>query len=184
LSNPSWVDSTVHGDTPGMTDTNYLINPRQAAFARYLRDVNVYKCPAEKTIFKRPGSRPLPKLRSYSMNDYITPPGGGSWGNQYHYKLTSQILRPTGVFIFIDVEPGSMCYTPFRIPENDFELWFTAPGAMHGRGASLTFADGHAEFKKWRRANFRPPQNNSPHPSPSDRIDVMWLRRRAHHLLQ
>src|SRR3954449_5595140 len=31
-SNPSWVDSTVHGDTPGMSDPNYLIDPKRAAF--------------------------------------------------------------------------------------------------------------------------------------------------------
>jgi prepilin-type N-terminal cleavage/methylation domain-containing protein len=183
-SNPSWVDSTVHGDTPGMTDPAYLMDPKRAAFARYIRDINIYKCPAEKTVFKRRGSKPLPKLRSYSMNDYITPPGGGSWGTQYHYKNANDIRTPTKVFIFIDVEPGSMCFTPFRIPETDSEPWFTAPGAMHGGGSCLTFSEGHAEFKKWKKPSYRAPTDNSPHPSPSDRTDVMWLRRRAHHLIQ
>jgi prepilin-type N-terminal cleavage/methylation domain-containing protein/prepilin-type processing-associated H-X9-DG protein len=185
LSNPSWVESTVHGDTPGMSDPNYLIDPRRAAFARYVSDFKIYKCPSEKTVFKRPAGRSVPKLRSYSMNDYITPPGEGSWGVQYHYRRAGDMLKPTGTFVFIDSEPGSMCYTPFRIPESDSEPWFTAPGAMHGRGASLTFADGHAESKKWRKPSFRPPlTDGSPHPSPSDRADVMWLRRRAHHLIQ
>lgn len=183
-SNPSWVDSTVHGDTPGMSDPNYLIDPKRAAFAKYIRDIKVYKCPAERTVFKRPGGRTLPKLRSYSMNDYITPPGGGSWGVKYHFRAASDILNTSGTFVFIDVEPGSMCYTPFRIPDTDTEPWFTAPGAMHNRGTALTFADGHAESKKWKKPSFRAPLNNSPHPSPSDRTDVMWLRRRAHHLIQ
>src|SRR5688572_11224635 len=75
-SAPSWVDSTIHGDTPGMWDTNYLIDPKRAAFAKYLRTVEVYRCPAEKTVFRRPGGRTVRKLRSYSMNDYITPPDG------------------------------------------------------------------------------------------------------------
>ncbi len=183
-STPSWVDSTVHGDTPGWSDPNYLIDPKRAAFAKYLRTVEVYRCPAEKTVFRRPGGRTVPKLRSYSMNDYITPPGQGSWGARYHFRRTTDMVSPATTFVFIDSEPGSICYTPFRIPESDSQPWFTAPGAMHARGTALTFSDGHAESKKWKRPSFRAPANGSPHPSPSDRVDVTWLRRRAHHLIQ
>lgn len=179
-SNPSWVDSTVHGDTPGMWDTNYITDPRRAAFARYVKDVNIYRCPAERTVFKR-GSRTLPKIRSVSMNDYITPPGGGSWGLKYHFRKASDMVAPANTFVFIDVEPASICFTPFRIPDSDTQQWFSAPGSMHNRGTGLTFADGHAESKKWKRPSLRKPLNGSPHPSPSDRVDVMWLRRRAHH---
>jgi prepilin-type N-terminal cleavage/methylation domain-containing protein len=180
-SNPSWVDSTVHGDTPGMWDRNYLLDPKRAAFARYIRDVNIYKCPSERTMFRRPGRPSVPKLRSYSMNDYITPPGGGSQGLSYHFRKASDMLAPAGTFVFTDVEPGSMCFTPFRIPDSDSASWFSAPGAMHARGTALTFADGHAETKRWKRPTFRAPISGSPHPSPTDRTDVMWLRRRAHH---
>jgi prepilin-type N-terminal cleavage/methylation domain-containing protein len=184
-SNPSWVDSTVHGDTPGMSDPNYLTDPKRAAFAKYVRDIKIYKCPAETTLFKRPGGRTLPKIRSYSMNDYITPPGGGSWGVRFHFRKAADMVRPSNTFVFIDVEPGSMCYTPFRIPDSDTQPWFSAPGAMHARGTALTFGDGHAESKRWRKPSFRAPGNSgSPHPSPSDRADVTWLRRRAHHLIQ
>jgi prepilin-type N-terminal cleavage/methylation domain-containing protein len=182
---PSWVDSTVHGDTPGMWDTNYFIDPKRAAFAKYMKTLGVYKCPAERTVFKRPGGKSVPKLRSVSMNDYITPPGGGSWGLKYHYRNFSEMLHPSLTFVFIDVEPGSICYTPFRIPESDTEPWFSAPGAMHNRGTGLTFADAHAETKKWKKPSLRPvPNGNNPHPSPSDQADVRWLRRRAHHLIQ
>lgn len=184
FSNPSWVDSTVHGDTPGMSDPNYLVDPKRAAFAKYIREVKVYKCPAEKTVFRRSGGRTVPKLRSYSMNDYITPPGEGSWGVKYHFRKSTDVQRPAMTFVFIDVEPGSMCYTPFRIPDSDTQPWFSAPGAMHAKGANLTFADGHAESKRWKRPTYRAPTSGSPHPSPTDRQDVYWLRRRAHHLIQ
>ena len=117
------------------------------------------------------------------MNDYITPPGDGSWGVRYHFRTATDIVSPSTTFVFTDVEPGSMCFTPFRIPDVDTQPWFTAPGAMHNKGTALTFADGHAETKKWKRPSFRPPAGGSPHPSPSDRVDVMWLRRRAHHLI-
>ena len=182
-SNPSWVDSTVHGDTPGFTDVNYLLDPKRAAFAKYLTDAKVYKCPAEKTVFKR-GPHSVPKIRSYSMNDFITPPGGESWQTQYHFRIASDMANPSTTFVFIDSEPASICYTPFRIPQSDTDTFFTAPGAMHWRGTGLTFGDGHAGSKRWKKADMRPPVNGSPHPSPSDKADVMWLRRRAHHLIQ
>ena len=182
---PSWVDSTVHGDTPGFWDTNYITDPKRASFARYIRDVNIYKCPAEKTKFRRPMNKWVPKIRSYSMNDYITPPGGGSWGVSLHYKNASQIIHPSLIFVFIDSEPASICYSPFRIPDSDTQPWFTAPGAMHSRGTGLTFADGHAEGKRWRQASMRKsPHPGSPHPSPGHRVDVSWLRRRAHHTIK
>src|SRR5687768_9506311 len=71
-----WVESTIHGDTPGFSDPSFLIDPRKAAFARYIRVAEVYRCPAEQTVFRR-GRNVFPKLRSYSMNDYMTPPGVG-----------------------------------------------------------------------------------------------------------
>ena len=185
MSNPSWVDSTVHGDTQGFWDTNYLTDPKRAAFARYHKQYKIYKCPADKTYFLRPGGVRQYRIRSISMNDYITPPGGESWTVQLHYKTADSIANPSKVFIFIDSEPASICYTPFRIPENDNAQFFTAPGAMHNRGTGLTFADGHAETHRWWRGTNRKPLANgaSPHPSPSDKRDVMWLRRRAHHLI-
>ncbi len=59
------------------------------------------------------------------------------------------MLRPSNTFVFIDVEPGSICFTPFRIPDSDTQPWFSAPGAMHAKGTALTFADGHAEWHNW-----------------------------------
>lgn len=186
MSNPSWVDSTVHGDTQGFWDTNYLTDPKRAAFARYHREYKIYKCPADRTYFPRGQGKRLQVIRTISMNDYITPPGGGSWGAQYHYKTMDAILNPSKVFIFIDSEPASICFTPFRIPDRDNDPFFTAPGAMHNRGTGLTFADGHAEAHRWwKSSNRKAPvaAGSSPHPSPSDKRDVMWLRRRAHHLI-
>jgi len=60
----------------------------------------------------------------------------------------------------------------------------TELGAMHANGTGLTFADGHAETKRWRKPSSRAPIAGSPHPAPTDRADVMWLRRHAHHLIQ
>jgi prepilin-type N-terminal cleavage/methylation domain-containing protein/prepilin-type processing-associated H-X9-DG protein len=180
---PTWVDATIHGDTPGFTDPAYLTDPRRAAFGRYLRNVEVYRCPAENTTFRR-GNRLIPKLRSYGMSGLMTPPTAGGptpAGMLRPFQLASNIRDPANTFVFLDVEPASLCFQPFDVPANDATQFFSAPGAMHGRSSVLSFADGHAEVHKWFRVTMRKIPAANPHPSPSDRRNVMWLRRRAHH---
>jgi len=106
-----------------------------------------------------------------------------------HHQLqllfrVEQLLAPATTFAFIDVEPASICYTGFAVPSTDHESWWHVPGSLHTRGAILSFADGHSEFHRWHTPYNRPMSIQVPddHPTaPGDRIDVAWLRRRAHH---
>ena len=183
----NWVESTVHGATPGFIDPLALTDARRAGFAPYVRAVGVYRCPADKTVYTI-GTRRQPKLRSYSMNDYLN---GGA--EQFaprapitFYKKGSELLNPSHLFVFIDVEPASCCYTPFEIPVADTQAYFTAPGALHGRKTGiLSFADNHAEAHRWAQPVLRRTTSSvtsSPHPVPSNPADVQFIRLRAHHL--
>jgi prepilin-type N-terminal cleavage/methylation domain-containing protein len=183
----NWVESTVHGPTPGFIETNALIDPKRAGFAAYLKTLAVYKCPAERTVYNL-GARRVPKLRSYSMNDYLN---GGA--QQYapippvtFYKRNSQFGKPAELFVFMDVEPLSICYTPFEIPVSNTQSYFTAPGALHDRKSGvLSFADSHSESHRWRKPVLRittPGLVSNPHPVPSDPQDVSYIRTRSHHL--
>jgi prepilin-type N-terminal cleavage/methylation domain-containing protein len=184
----NWVESTVHGATPGFIDPGAFTDPRRAAFAAYLKSPGVYGCPAERTVYPA-GSRRVAKLRSYSMNDYLN---GGA--EQFapvppvtFYKRNSDFRRPADLFVFIDVEPLSICYTPFEIPMGNSQPYFTAPGALHSKNAGvLSFADCHAESHRWRKPVLRKAAagfNSSPHPVQSNPQDVSYIRTRAHHLL-
>ena len=187
----TWVEGTIHGDTPGFTDPNALIDKRRAAFAQYISTAATYKCPAERSTYKH-GRTIVDKIRSYSMSDFMAPPnaeepmrGTIPKGYPFPFQRGAEILDPANTFAFIDVEPGSICFTPFEIPTSDNNQWFSAPGAMHGKGAVLSFSDGHTESHRWRKpSNRKVLTSNMPHPSPSDKNDVFWLRRRAHHLIQ
>lgn len=185
LSGLNWVESTVHGATSGFIETNALIDPRRAAFASYLKSVAVYRCPADQTTYPI-GAQRVPKLRSYSMNDYLN---GGV--EQFapippitFYKRASEFRRPATLFVFIDVEPASICYTPFEIPVANTQTYFTAPGSMHdGNRGVLSYADGHSESHRWKRPVQRAITSGvSPHPVPSDSQDVSYIRARSHHL--
>jgi prepilin-type N-terminal cleavage/methylation domain-containing protein len=183
----NWVESTVHGPTTGFVETNGLTDPRRAAFANYIKGHGVYKCPTERTVYTM-GSRRVSKLRSYSMNDYLngdpqqySPPAPLTF-----YKRSTDFVRPSELFVFIDVEPLSICYTPFEIPTSNSQQWFTAPGALHDRKTSvISFADGHSESHRWRKPVRRLSTagvNSNPHPVSSDPIDVSYIRTRSHHL--
>jgi len=181
----NWVESTVHGATPGFVETNALIDAKRAAFAAYLKSVAVYRCPAEQTTYPM-GAQRVPKLRSYSMNDYLN---GGV--EQFapippitFYKRASEFRRPATLFVFIDVEPASICYTPFEIPVANTQSYFTAPGAMHDRNSGvLSYADAHSESHRWKKPVLRTiALGSSPHPVPSDSQDVSYIRARSHHL--
>jgi hypothetical protein len=144
----------------------------------------VYGCPAERSDYGV-GMQKVKKLRSYSMNDYLN---GGV--EQYapvppvtFYKRNADFRRPSELFVFIDAEPVSICYTPFEIPAADSTVFFTAPGVLHKKQSGvISFADAHAETHKWKKPALRP-INSNPHPSPTDIQDVRYIRSRAHHLL-
>jgi prepilin-type N-terminal cleavage/methylation domain-containing protein len=185
----NWVSSTVHGATPGFVETASFTDPSRAAFANYWRNPAVYGCPAERSIYTV-GAQPVKKLRSYSMNDYMN---GGA--QQYapvppvfFYTRDSQFRRASELFVFIEAEPQSICYTPFEIPTSDTGEFFTAPGGLHSqrRTGVISFADAHAETHRWKKPGVRPinPSSNpNPHPSASDPADTRYVRIRSHHLL-
>jgi len=184
---PNWVLSTVHGATPGFMDATSFTDPKKAAFAPYLKTVEVYKCPADRSSFLI-GKKRLPRLRSYSMNDYVN--GGEEQFTAvppiFFYKRASQFQSPSQLFVFLDVDPSSACYTPFEIPTSNAQSFFTAPGAMHDKSSGvLSYADGHAESHKWKKPLLRSPDvalNGSPHPVTSSTNDVAFIRSQSHHL--
>jgi prepilin-type N-terminal cleavage/methylation domain-containing protein/prepilin-type processing-associated H-X9-DG protein len=184
----NWVYGTVHGPTFGFTNAAAFTDPRRALFAMYLKNVEVYRCPSDRTMFKV-AKRPVPKLRSYAMNDILN-------GNMSpflptelfgFYRLGSDIMAPSDILVFLDTEPSSICWTPFYIPRNG--QFYHGPGALHDRkGAGVSFVDGHAEIHTWKTPLLRPlmlatgnsPDN--PHPTmPSMREDELWVRLRGHH---
>jgi len=183
---PNWVLSTVHGATPGFMDPTSFTDPKKSAFASYLKSVEVYKCPADRSAYTV-GKKRLPRLRSYSMNDYVN--GGEEQFTVvapiYFYKRASDFQKPSQLFVFIDADPSSACYTPFEIPTSNNQSFFTAPGSLHDKNSGvLSYADGHAEPQKWKRPVLRSADvalSGSPHPVPSSTNDVAFIRSRAHH---
>jgi len=87
---------------------------------------------------------------------------------------------PAQTWIFIDERESSINDGWFAVDMYDqlgSAIWVDLPAVRHNRGAVLSFADGHAEFKKWQDS--RTMANIDPNtPSPNN-PDIDWMQQRT-----
>jgi prepilin-type N-terminal cleavage/methylation domain-containing protein/prepilin-type processing-associated H-X9-DG protein len=194
----SWVQGWLDFN-PGNTDntnTTQLLDRRKAAFAPYLQSAAVYKCPADRSTVLIRGTRHS-RVRSMGMSQAIggpgvwLPPGGQMVDNQRAYKIfrkESDLANPgpANVWVLLDEHPDSinaggfantMVTTPGGARIVDF------PGSYHNGAAGISFADSHAEIRKWVDARTRPaPKYNNDIQlnvaSPNNQ-DMIWLSERT-----
>jgi prepilin-type N-terminal cleavage/methylation domain-containing protein/prepilin-type processing-associated H-X9-DG protein len=184
-----WVAGDSHFYLPAFTNTEYLVNPAYAAFGSYLRSPAIYKCPEDKALLKRPEA-PVgpPQIRSYSMNAYL------GWATD-EAELTPgyRVFRktadygggsPAQLFVFLEAHPGSLCFPAFLVymPGGIVDGFYHYPSSLHGGGAVISYADGHAEGHAWQDPRTVKPANATILAhwdySPQNR-DVDWLRERS-----
>jgi prepilin-type N-terminal cleavage/methylation domain-containing protein len=150
-----WVLGDYHSFLPAFTNTSYLLDSKYAAFARYLKTKGVYKCPSDSTTYVLNQGRPVPQIRSYSLNVYLAPHAGVSQHISSKYRVfwkTTDIPAPVNTFTFMDVTPQNLCTPAFIVlmPGAGNDEFFHYPAVHHNRGGVLSFADGHAEAHRWR----------------------------------
>jgi len=152
---PIWVLGDYHSFLPAFTNTAYLVDPQYAAFARYVKTKGIYKCPSDTTTYVLNQGRPVPQIRSYSLNVYLAPHVGVSQHISSKYRVfwkATDIPAPANTFTFMDVTPQNLCTPAFIVlmPGAGNDEFFHYPAVHHNRGGMLSFADGHAEAHRWR----------------------------------
>ena len=108
-------------------------------------------------------------------------------GTPYPMRKTMESITAPGpsqamVFIeesYLTVDDG---YFAVKGPENLSE-WQNSPSIRHGKSTALSFADGHAEIKRWLDPRTKPPIQKGKNleliaPSPNN-PDVIWLQERS-----
>ena len=154
----------------------------------YTKCPAIYKCPADKSWIEIGGQR-HPRVRSVSMNCYMNGGAGVlaySYG-WYVYQKMAEIVNPSPsqAFVFLDEHEDSITIGYFAVGAGTIwpdTRWLQLPASRHRGVCTLSFADGHAEIKKWRDARtlvpvkrvlflgaFQQPQNK----------DVLWMTERA-----
>ena len=165
--------------------------------------VGIFKCPADQSVVK-PTFGPLQgttvkRVRSMSMSVWVGddgPAGDVPWNPGWRvYRRLSDLARPgpAMTFVFLDMREDSVNTGGFAVgmdgfPDHPRDLgWGTDwPASYHNRAGGFSFADGHAEIRRWKDSRTMPPIvkgenalfNNGWTPSPNNK-DIMWLQERA-----
>jgi prepilin-type N-terminal cleavage/methylation domain-containing protein len=168
----------------------------------------IWRCPADRSSVQVDGER-KPRVRSMSMNVWV----GGFRGFDYGLSGSSDSFArggsvwrvylkqgeladpgPANVFLLMDVREDSIDVGNFAVdmrgwPDNPGQAGFyDLPASYHHRAGGLSFADGHAEIKRWLDDRTMPPLVrdagvNDSKASPFNR-DILWLQHRATRLKQ
>jgi prepilin-type processing-associated H-X9-DG protein len=157
------------------------------------RSAGIWKCPADSSTVKV-GSVTYPRVRSVSMNGWFDSIDiasfAGCTGFRIYKKMSDLIdPGPSMTWLFIDeredsINDGEMCVSMNGYPDRP-QQWVLIdyPASYHNGAGGLSFADGHAEIRKWRDPRTRPAlkkgvELNLNVPSPNNQ-DMLWLMDRS-----
>jgi prepilin-type N-terminal cleavage/methylation domain-containing protein/prepilin-type processing-associated H-X9-DG protein len=189
INNGNWVHGAMgnlYGATPtSNTDPNLV---KAGSLYPYSKNIGVYKCPADKKYLSVAGVQ-LPTTRSISMNAWLNPLTPFT-GTPKVYRKQGDITKPAPVncWVFIDECSGigggtGTINDGFFVCEN-FDgyqyQWVDCPASYHNNAGGLSYADGHAEIKKWRDPAVLA-QPNAPFfdPVETGAVDLKWLQERS-----
>jgi prepilin-type processing-associated H-X9-DG protein len=147
-----WVGGWILNNPVDATNVN-LLKPPKGKLWPYNQSTGIYRCPADKSTVKI-GGKVYPRTRSISMNGCMN---GNSWYTEliknkwWTYRKLTDIVDPPPVkaFVFIDEREESVDDGYFLVTMEPNNLWANLPAIYHNGASGLSFADGHAEIKKW-----------------------------------
>ncbi len=170
----------VGGWLPTAPDaTNYtLLQAPAGKLWPYNTSVGIYKCPADRSTVKF-GSAIIPRVRSVAMNGNMN---GNSWytaqvdATFYTFRKLSEIQRPSPsqAFVFLDEHPESIDDGYFLVVLDQKGVWGNWPATYHNGACGFSFADGHAETKRWQDPVTLAAQIGGSSPAPHDVPWIQW----------
>ena len=69
-----------------------------------------------------------------------------------YIKKRMEITNPAPGYRLVFIDEGWMTPDAFAV-RYDQEQWWDSPPVRHGDGTTVSFADGHAEYWKWKGAD-------------------------------
>ncbi len=193
-----WVDGWLDLTSPTKRD-NWDIEKdlkRSPLWQRGGSAPGIWRCPSDRSTGINLQGQAVSRVRSFSINPVLGGPsgrncGGVPWldfvGFVGCFKL-GEILYPgpARTFVFLDERTETLSEGAFYLSmDRSPTTFYDYPGCAHSGAASLSFADGHTEQKKWldprtRPARLTPVGSGYPPgvPSPNNR-DMLWLQERC-----
>lgn len=144
-----WCPGTMQGVNAG--DPLFI---QAGLLYPYINNVSIYHCPADHTTY--PLNSPLgkPRVRSMSMNCWMNPldiwnPSAATGVNIFRRTTDLVVPNTSKAFVFIDENPASIDDGYFAVNILQANYWVNCPAVYHNNAGGLSYADGHAEIKKW-----------------------------------
>jgi prepilin-type N-terminal cleavage/methylation domain-containing protein/prepilin-type processing-associated H-X9-DG protein len=182
-----WMDFT------GTDNTNilYLTESKHSTLGPYHKSVAVYHCPADLSTAKI-GGLVYPRVRSIAMNNWVGDYDGVAQKIAYEmltqYRIflkSSDMIAPSSTWVLWDEREDSIDdgWCVISMKTGSQMNWPNFPASYHNGAGGISFADGHAEIKRWLDPRTTPPITKGSRPlnivaSPNNR-DIAWIQERT-----
>ena len=188
-SDGAWVQGILDLNTPTSPDnwdTKYL---EQSLLWPYTGKTRaIWKCPADHSTGINKSKQVVPRVRSMSMSIWTGGHNGtdGGWGPLWRvFTKTSDMNDPgaANTYVLLDeredsINDGFFVVSMDGYPDASQTKMVDFPAGYHNRAGGFSFADGHAEIKKWidgrttppisKTLSLNQPQKNNP--------DIVWMQ--------
>ena len=154
-SNPnfnSWAYGNLDWNTANRDNWDVTNTLGKGSIWRYTgMTQKIYKCPAD--TFLTLGANGKPRIRSNSINSWVgMHDGQPTWfGNSPPWRMflkDSDFVQPSDTWVFVDEHPDGI-NDAFFVAGYGATQWGDFPASYHNRACGFSFADGHAEIRKW-----------------------------------
>ena len=182
-----WLD--FNGANPDNTNSFLLVDPRESALAPYVPMAEVYRCPADPSRVFINGKL-HPRVRSMGMSQAFGGSASGQWLPRSRYRVFEKMSdfsnpTPANLYVFLDEHPSSINAGGFAnqmVDRPASSRIIDYPASYHNGAATISFADGHAEPRRWVDPRTAPRVVNDLIPlnvaSPNNQ-DMIWLSQRT-----
>ena len=174
---------------PDNTNTLYL---SRSHLWPYHQNYDVWRCPGDRSKSEHAG-RFFPRVRSVSMNNWMSSEIRGPWNEQSQFVLyvkasDLQNPGPSRLWVLIDEREDSINDSFFVVDMIGYrdnparQILIDVPASYHGGAGALNFADGHAEIRAWVDPRTKPPVSEkyiAQHIYAANSPDVTWLQERT-----
>jgi prepilin-type N-terminal cleavage/methylation domain-containing protein/prepilin-type processing-associated H-X9-DG protein len=164
----NWVNNVMTWDLS--SDNTNLATLTKASLGAFVDgNTSIYHCPSDQTLSSvQRAAGWTARIRSYSMNAMIGDAGNFST-NGYNinnpgytqFFKTTQIPRPSDIFVFLDEHPDSIddgyflnkdspaAYGGYGAKPIAVDQWLDLPASYHNGSTAFSFGDGHVALHRW-----------------------------------
>ena len=204
----SWVQGMMDFNPNNRSNWDIEVDIKKSPLWPYCgKSPGIWKCPADRSTVKLSDGRVLPRVRTMSMSIWV-----GGWGRADAawegtdagcsgpewrvYSKFNHIVNPgpSMVWVLVDAREDRINYgnnftdmTGYPDNPGQWRFHWDYPGSYHNRAAGFSFADGHAEIRKWKDGRTVPPLvkdssvfNTGPeYVASAGNKDIFWMQERS-----